>query len=228
MRVVKEDFAELKQYIENFNIKSLLKDDDYINFISTCHKKYYSFFIASSEFEKIYSKDLYSFLKETNSDIATSLFHLMTGSYKSARLLIRSSIECFLKSFAMDWIANIEKEKSVYEIFNKIKALDYFSKEPYKSQFLTVHRIYKDLCKDVHASEKVNMAQIDSLDLLPTYSKKQANKISNIYLELIPIYLFFICDKYNIQFHKIHHVNREIILMGITKELRPLIMKTKE
>lgn len=228
MRAIKEDFIELKEYIENFSLKTLLKDDNFINFISTCHKKYYCFFIASTEFETSFTNEQYRFLKETNSDLATSLFHLMTGSYKSARLLIRSSIECFLKSFSMDWIANIEKEKSVYEIFNKVKALSYFSSEPYKSQFMTIRRIYKELCKDVHASDTINMAQIDALDLLPTYSKKQANKISEIFLELIPAYLFLICHKYNLQFHKTHHANREIILMGISKELRPHIMKTQE
>jgi hypothetical protein len=34
MRVVKEDFEELKEYIENFSVKSLLKDDDYISFFT--------------------------------------------------------------------------------------------------------------------------------------------------------------------------------------------------
>lgn len=228
MRVVKEDFEELKKYIENFNIKTLLKDEDYINFISTCHKKYYSFFVTTIEYESCYNDAQYNFLKEANSDLATSLFHIMTGSYKSGRLLLRSSIECYLKSLTMDWLPDIEKEKSVYEIFNKIKELDYFKSEPQKSQFINIHRIYKELCKDVHAADKVNMAQIDALDLLPSYSKKKANKICDIYLDLIPAYIFLISDKFNAKYHKIHHINKEIILMGINKELRPFIMRTKE
>lgn len=228
MRAVKDDLNELKKYIDTFSLKSLSSDTEYLNFISTCHKKYYSFFVGSVEYENCFTKEIFKFLKETNSDLATSLFHVMTGSYKSARLLLRSSIECFLKSFTMDIIVDIEKEKSVYEIFNKIKALDYFSSEPQKSQFIIIHRIYKELCKDVHAADKINMAQIDALDLLPTYNKKNAEKIKNIYLELIPAYLFLLSDKYNLAFHKIHHINREIILMGITKELRPTIMKTQE
>ena len=227
MRVIKEDFEDLKEYLENFSLSLLVKDEDYLRFISTCHKKYYSFFITSVELKDCYTFKEYLFLKETNSDLATSLFHIMTGSYKSARLLLRSSIECFIKSFALDWSPDIDKEKSVYEIFKKVKALKYFSSEPQKSQFKIIHQIYKELCKDVHASDKVNMAQIDALDLLPSYSKKEANKIANIYINLIPSYLFLICDKFNSRYHEIHHTNKEIILMGINKPLRPYIMKTK-
>src|SRR5690554_4190998 len=178
MRIVKEDFDDLKKYIECFNISPLLKDKNYLNFISTCHKKYYSFFIASIEFESCYNSNSYKFVKETNSDLATSLFHIMTGSYKSARLLLRSSIECFLKSFTLDSLSDIDKEKSVYEIFDKVKNLSYFKNEPQKSEFKIIHNTYKELCKDVHASDKINMAQIDALDLLPSYSEKDANKIT--------------------------------------------------
>lgn len=227
MRLIKEDFDGLKKYIENFNISSLVKDQDYLNFMSTCHKKYYSFFIASVEFEDYYIDEQYKFLKETNSDLATSLFHIMTGSYKSARLLLRSSIECFIKSFTMNWSPNIENEKSVYEIFDKAKSLQYFSLDPQKLQFKIIHRIYKELCKDVHASDKLNMAQIDALDLLPSYSKKEAKSITKIYLDLIPAYIFLICDKFNAEYHKMHHTNKEIILTGIKKELRPYILKIK-
>lgn len=228
MRVVKEDFEDLKKYVGAFEIKTLLKNKDYVNFISICHKKYYCFFIASIEYKDSFKVNEYKFLKEANSDLATSLFHVMTGSYKSARLLLRSSIECYLKSFTMDWLPNIEKEKSTYVIFDKIKNIDFFTSEPQKSQFNIIHRIYKELCKDVHAADDINMAQIDALDLLPSYIKKKASKISNMYLDLIPAYLFLICHKFNLRFHKIHHINREVILMGISKDLRPYVMKTEE
>ena len=72
------------------------------------------------------------------------------------------------------------------------------------------------------------MAQIYALDLLPKYQKKEAEKIKNIYLRLIPAYLFLLSHKFNNRFHRIHHHNRDIILMGIIKELRPNIMKIDE
>ncbi|WP_312824233.1 hypothetical protein [Epilithonimonas sp.] len=227
-RFLKNDLEHLKDYIDNFSLKNLLTNKDYIAFISTCHKKYYSFFVATIEFENSFTENQFVFLKEANSDIATALFHIMSGSYKSARFSLRSSIECFLKAFTMNELTDIEREKSVYEIFNKIKALPYFSSNPQKLQFDLIHSIYKDLCKDVHAAEKINMAQIDALDLLPKYQKKEAEKIKTIYLSLIPAYLFLLSDKFNGRFHQIHHSNRDIILMGILKELRPTIMKIEE
>lgn len=227
-RLLKDDLEHLKDYIDNYSLKNLLADKDYIAFISTCHKKYYSFFVATIEFENSFTENQFVFLKEANSDIATALFHIMSGSYKSARFSLRSSIECFLKAFTMNELTGIEREKSVYEIFDKIKALPYFLSNPQKLKFNLIRSVYKDLCKDVHSAEKINMSQIDALDLLPKYQKKEAEKIKTIYLSLIPAYLFLLSDKFNGRFHQIHHSNRDIILMGIIKDLRPIIMKIEE
>lgn len=227
-RIVKKDFEELVNYIENFNLKSLLNESGYSAHISSYHKKYFSFFVLTTELENSIPEKEYLYLKEANSDLVTSLFHLMTGNYKSCKLLIRSSIECFLKGFALSFIPDINQEKSVYELFDKIKALSYFEKEPFKSEFKNVHNLYKLLCKDVHTAEKVNMADINSLDFFPKYSKRKANQIIDVILKLIPTYCFLLANKYNNEFHKIHHSHKDLIISSIEKKLRPIIMNTNE
>lgn len=227
-RIVKKDFKELIKYIEEFNLKTLLTEQGYSNFISIYHKKYFSFLVLSTELETITPSKEYSYLKESNSDLITCLFHLTTGNYKSGKLLLRSSIECYLKSFTLDWIQNIDKEKSVYEIFERIKSLPYFSNEPFKSEFKNIHNLYKILCKDVHTADDVNMANINSLDFFPKYSKKKANEITNIILKLIPSYCFLLANKFNVSFHKIHHNHKELVLQSIDKKYRPIIMNTNE
>lgn len=225
-RILKKDFKELLKYIETFSIKKLLDEIDYIQIISIYHKKYFSFLVLSTELEVILPSKDYSYLKESNSDLISCLFHLTTGNYKSSKLLLRSSIECYLKSFTLSWIPDIHKEKSVYEIFDKIKALSYFSKEPFKSELQNIHNLYKILCKDVHTADQVNMANINSLDFFPKYSKKKANEITNIILKLIPSYCFLLANKHNESYHKIHHSHKEIISHSIQKNYRPIIMNT--
>lgn len=225
-RIVSKDFEELIKYIDNFNLKPLLAEHSYKDLLSTYHKKYFSFFILTTELEAVLPETEFLFLKEANSDLITCLFHLSTGNYKSAKLLLRSSIECFLKGFTQSWITNIHKEKSVYEIFDKIKILAYFSNEPYKTEFNNIHNIYKTLCKDVHTADNINMASINSLDFFPKYSKKHSNSIIRIILKLVPSYCFLLANKYNSSFHKIHHTHKEIIMFSIERNLRPNIMNT--
>ena len=227
-RVVKKDFKELIEYIEKFNLKPLLKENGYSEIISTYHKKYFSFFVFVTELETSLLEKEYLFLKEVNSDLITSLFHLTTGNYKSSKLLLRSSIECYLKGFNLTWIPDIDKEKSVYEIFDKIKVLPYYNNEPFKSEFNKIHKVYKTLCKDVHTAEKVNMANINSLDFFPKYSKNKAQEITALILKLIPTYCFLLANKYNSKFHKMHHSHKEIILFSVEKKLRPIVMNTVE
>lgn len=227
-RIVKRDFKELLEYLEAFNIKKLLGESLYKEQISISHKKYFSFLVLTTELDNtILGKD-YLFLKETGSDLLSCLFHLSTGSYKSSKLILRSSIECFLKAFTLSWIPDIDKEKSVYEIFDKIKQLPYFRSEIQKSEFKNIHSIYKTLCKDVHVAEKVNMANVNSLDFFPVFSKKQLKEITLLIIKLIPSYCFLICDKYNQKFHKIHHSHKEVILDSINRQLRPTIMNTSD
>ncbi|MEZ4853659.1 hypothetical protein [Flavobacterium sp.] len=227
-RVIKKDFDEILKYIENFNLKSLLKEDGFTIFISIYHKKYYSYFALITELENSIPKNEYLYLKESNSDLITCLFHLTTGNYKSSKLILRSSIECFLKGFSLSFLPNIDKEKSVYELFDKIKTIDFFKNEPNKSEFRNLHNIYKILCKDVHTAEEVNMANINSLDFFPKYSKVKVNEIIKIVLKLIPSYCFLISKKYNSNFHKIHHSFKDLILKTIEKDLRPEIMNTND
>lgn len=227
-RTIKNDFDDLIKYIERFTLKPLLKEKGYKDFVSAYHKKYFGFFVLTTELESVMPKNEYLFLKEANSDLTTCLFHLTTGNYKSAKLLLRSSIECYIKGFSLSWIDNINIEKSVYKIFDKVKNLSYFSDVPFRTEFENIQNIYKILCKDAHTAEKVNMANINSLDFFPKYSKSKSSEVIDIILKLIPAYCFLLANKYNETFHRIHHIHKEIVLHSIDKNYRPIIMNTNE
>lgn len=227
-RIVKEDFEKLKDFVDKYSLSHLLKEDGFVTLISTCHKKYFGYLTIIAELKDIVSDKELSFLLESNSDIATSLFHLFSGSYKSSKLILRSSIETFLKGFSITYINDIDQESSIYEMFNKIKALQYFQTDFTKTELNTIHSYYKELCKDVHSAEEVNMEKISALNLFPKYSHDEANNIIKIFVKLIPCYVTLLCHKKNVNFHKIHHINKEIILNSINREKRPIINNTAE
>lgn len=227
-RIVREDFEKLKDFVNDYSLSHLLKEDGFVNLISTCHKKYFGYLTIIAELKDIINDKELSFLLESNSDIATSLFHLFSGSYKSSKLILRSSIETFLKGFSITYINDIEKESSIYKMFNRIRALPYFNLDFTKVELNTIHFYYKELCKDVHSADEVNMEKISALNLFPKYSQEEANYIIAIFVKLIPCYVTLLCHKKNEDFHKIHHINKEIILNSINKVKRPTINNISE
>ncbi len=222
-RVIKSDFEKLKEFVKNYSLEGLLSDDDFIHLISTCHKKYFAYLTIIAELKNFLKEKEFSFLLESTSDIATALFHLFSGSYKSSKLILRSSIETFLKGFSFSYIDDIDEESSIYEMFKRIKALSFFAEEFNKRELITIHLYYRDLCKDVHSADEINMEKISALNLFPKYSKDDAEVIITIFIKLIPCYVTLLCIKYNEVFHKIHHRNNEIILDAVNKNKRPKI-----
>lgn len=222
-RTLKNDFEEIIIFLNSLTLSDLTKSQDYKNQLSAFHKKYFAYLILSIELETVIPPEQHEYIKETSSDLTTCLFHLSTGAYKSARLLLRSSIECFIKGFCMGFDDKINKNKSVVDIFTIVKELPYFSKEPFNKIYNELKNSYKELCKDAHTATKINMANTCSLDFFPKHSNKLAQKFVKISINLISIYCFLLAHYYNIEFHSMHHTDKEIILASIEKKLRPII-----
>lgn len=133
-REIRHDFESLKVFFTEYNLTGFESNIKLVGLISKMHKKYFSILTftaelkdqSSSKTEPHISADQISFLTETCSDLGNSLFCLVHGAYKPAKLILRSSIETFLKAFCQDEIPDISKEKSVYSLFDKVKLLFFF------------------------------------------------------------------------------------------------------
>ena len=180
------------------------------------------------KFPKELTTKQYLYLAETSSDIATAIFHTANGSYKSAKILIRSSIENYFKAFCQDELPNILTEKSVFKIFESVKALLYFQKENQKECYNLIHHTYVELCKDTHTADVINMENITALKYFPSYDAKKFEEVNKMLSKLIKCFIFLLCDKYNKQFHDMHYKNKENIIRAINKKLRPVIQGADE
>ncbi|PJI18742.1 hypothetical protein CTM53_08880 [Prevotella intermedia] len=232
-RDIKSDFENLLNFIKAYNLENLTIDKNFINAVTQQHKKYYAYlvyiaeiqdYVEKSEFSNIFKKEQFLYIKESCSDIGSSFFSTFHGSYKSSKLLLRSSIETFFKGFCKDELVNIDKETSMYCMFDNIKKIDFFSKNPQMLElFNKIHQEYKSLCGDVHTATVRNMANISALNYFPTFNKSESETVCNYTLKLIPCYLTLLLQKYNEQFHKFHYNNKEIIMESIQRKYRPLI-----
>lgn len=236
-REIPDDFANLAGFFKGYNLTHLVSDPSFIRILSQQHKKYFSYLTFVAELthlsndrnlEPHISKKQIDFITESCSDVGSTIFIMSHGAYKAARLTLRSSIETFNKGFNLDLIANLDEEKSVFTIFDKIKDLDSFKNDPNKLIIDSIHQDYKELCEDVHTATRLNMQHITALKYFPTFDIKEANELSNLLMRLVSSYNSLIAIKYNHHFHKMHHRNKENIIETIPRRLRPLIQGIKD
>lgn len=217
-RVLTEDFEQLRNYITNYEIKSLVSDKEYIEVLSACHKKYYSLLtiieefrvvVDDANFSPIITAKQFEFLQESCSDVGQAFFLTMNGCYKGAKLLLRSSIENFLKGICLDEDNDIIIEKSVYKVFNRAKATSAFAdKQPLHN---LLHDIYTKLCQDVHTADRQHMASIAALSHFPTFNKKEATIIKETILKLSNLFITALALKFNKAYHHIGFENKDIL-----------------
>ncbi len=229
-RVIKKDFQALLEYIENYKLEQILTDESK-NVISQYHKKYFAYLVLLGELK--YNLEDYSlnglggkpfqYIQESCSDIGIAYFNLLNGNYKSAKFLLRSSIETFLKGFNNDEYEGIFEEKSVYVIFEETKSLPFFNDSSNAELLSTIHDIYKRLCETVHTAFEASMENLSALNMFPKFDFNEARIVTDFALQLCGCYITLICLKFNKFYHKIHYENRDVIILGINKNVRKRI-----
>lgn len=232
-REVKADFDKLKDFIKSYSLVSILQGESEV-YLSQFHKKYYAYLTLIAEIQNNpnhkylpnLSEEQISFISESCSDIGSSYFNLFHGAYKSSKLILRSSIETFIKGFTKNEYQDVTKESSLYEVFKVVKTLPFFQNEDTAKLINNIHSIYKILCADVHTAQNLNMESISALNHFPKFAKDDFKKITQLATKLICDYTTLLCLKYNKFYHQIHYKNLEIIKNGIEKKNRPLIANT--
>ena len=134
-RLIKEDFDKLCTFIKDYSLSDVLEIDDAKKLLSSFHKKYFAYLVLIEEIHhKIEQhdevlkmpKEQYEYLQESCSDVGQAFFLTFHGCYKGAKLLLRSSIENFLKGSCLDEDESLPSTKGVYEVFDKARATGTF------------------------------------------------------------------------------------------------------
>lgn len=234
-RIVSQDFNELCDFISKYSIKDILKDSKYKTLLSAFHKKYYAYLILMEELRVAKEKTdsplrieetQFSYLQESCSDIGQALFLVVHGCYKGAKLLMRSSIENYLKGVAFDGDDTIVTTKSVYEVFDKAEVTSAFNGNNHLLHEL-LHDIYAKLCQDVHTADVAHMSSISALGHFPHFDSQSAEKIYDNYKQLINIYVTLLAIKFNAFYHTIGFENKQVLNDEILRQYKKLVQNIK-
>lgn len=227
-RLIKEDFDKLCTFIRDYGLSDVLEKEDARKLLSSYHKRYFAYLVlVEAIHQKVAQNDKglgmsqkqYEYLQESCSDVGQAFFLLFHGCYKGAKLLLRSSIENFLKGSCMDEDKSLPKTKSVYEVFDKAKATSTFSCTKGKLHE-QLHSEYALLCQDVHTADVSHMASITALSHFPSFLKADADNLSKMVQKIIPIYITVIALKYNSVYYSMSYAYKDITNKEIINEYK--------
>ena len=234
-RLIKEDFDKLCTFIKDYSLSDVLEIDDAKKLLSSFHKKYFAYLVLIEEihhkieqYDEVLKmpKEQYEYLQESCSDVGQAFFLTFHGCYKGAKLLLRSSIENFLKGSCLDEDKSLPSTKRVYEVFDRARATGTF-KETKANLYVQLHSEYALLCQDVHTADVSHMASITALNHFPSFHNKDAGNILKMVQKIIPIYITTIALKYNSAYHSMSYNYKEItnneIINDYKKEVHNIV-----
>lgn len=233
-RECNKDFSLYIKYISEYKIVDNLNHKPYLASAKSMHKAYFSLinwhveYQHQMEYFKVKytsNTDILLRLSEAVSDIGASKFNWLNGSYKASRVMLRSSIENFVRAISAIENESQIQEKSVYSLLDKAKDSDIFnSSEHVNASYKALHLRYKELCKDTHTSSCQNMDQITSLVDYPKYIEDKSQDTDNIFISVVKNILIILCLSFNDLYHKMHHRNKENIINSIPRLTRPFVL----
>ena len=179
-RRIGEDFNAFAEFLSEYNLTSYTSVPQQVEACKGMHKKLFGLLVFNAEF-KVQGNhpDSVVFLEEMASDLLLSLFCVVQGLYKPAKLQLRCSMENFLKSLIMIDTPAIIQEKSVYAIFDAAKDDSHFGTLIGQTCVDSLHNDYATLCRTVHGDPKV-MQPTSALSMLPQYDKVSQQEVSSI------------------------------------------------
>nr|CAB56521.1 hypothetical protein [Plesiomonas shigelloides] len=228
-RLIGKDFDLFLGFFLNYSLKDLASNGDFKKKLREAHKKYYPLLTLSAELDLMFrgdvGEDCADRVKETCSDIGSSIFLLAHGMYKQSNMSLRSSIENFLKSIGCNHCPDILTDKSVFSVFEKAGQLELFLDPVFKCKFDELQSIYSSLCLYTHTASAEHMAKISAMGSIPKHDKAKSAILVNDLTRLVRIYLFIYTKLFRCEFFKFNHDNRDVILSALTKSQRRSLME---
>lgn len=162
----REDFTKLKSYLEQYNFKHIISDQDFNKNLKRFHKKLRAYYILANEIQHI-KKSFY--IKENVADLISIIPLLPQGLYKQIRLTHRSAIENFFKYLFVNFIETSENSNIKNKVSKLIESVLLFYKEKdiIKQEIDKLTCTYSLLCEYAHTTSEQHGSMVSLLIDIP-------------------------------------------------------------
>ena len=189
------------------------------------HKKLFSLLIFSAEYSRQNSISTYTkYLDEAASDLLLSLFSSIQGMYKPAKLVLRCSIENFLKSMLSIIDPMIINEKLIFSIFDKAKYDPHFIGTIGSKVLGSLQSDYSTLCRTVHSAPS-EIHTTSALNLLPHYSQQHFSELSSLFIRTTENFLSVLYVNYPVIVDRMHPENKADFLDCLSKSIKKSVVE---
>jgi hypothetical protein len=232
-RALQEDYQELLLFIDGYSIGGAYDNNGLNNIIKPIHKAYYAILVLLAELNHQQIQPVttcqkqkedeqiilfWRHLSEAVSELGTAFFLILNGCYKSCDLVMRSSIENFIKALGCLDVVGINQIKNVYEVFEKAGSTAFFSAGIGKKVYHGLSELYGTLSNTVHTGTEQNMQQISALGDFPAIDLDKAVKAKQRYLIIVKLYVSSLSVMFKSSYHKMHHQNRDIVQLSLSAD----------
>jgi hypothetical protein len=225
-REIRRDLEHLKEFIKSYSLNAALANEDFNQLLSKQHKRYFALLIVVAEMNHQFvtpfsisvnnhaelNKIFMDYIAESVSDLGSALFVWMHGTYKAARMTLRSGIENFLKAIGFIEFQQIIQSKNVYEVIDLAGEIDLFKVNANKLMFEELKQIYGMLCATVHTASIQQMAHVTALGYFPHFDFAVAQEFAKIFFRVSQLFTFILCLMFKDCYLCMHYKNQDIVV----------------
>lgn len=228
-REIVKDCNQLIDFFKEYKFDSQLSNSFFNSHLRSMHKKVFGYLTLVAELEyqnsnqRFISDRSLEYLKESGSDMMQSLFCWFNGTYKPAEMLLRSSIETYLKAILGDTDDGVFNEKSMYKIFDMAKIHPFFLGGNLEEYFSRIYSNYKLLCLTTHTANVNKLVSVDTLRMLPRFNQKTSKSFSQIFISTIEMFLGVSLVNFHTQVYNMHPKNRLNFIKAIPSSIKSKI-----
>ena len=228
-RKVREDYRDFKSFLSTpIDMDKSFFCENESNFFKPVHKYIFSYmnYIHEINNEEDYlPKESLCYLNESLSDIIQSVHSFSLGMIKPSELILRSSIENFIRAISSSMKIDLLEERRIYKLFEESEKMDIFSENT--DYFNNLKNSYSNLCRSTHSSLEEHR-NISSFDEVNQFKKSDMPKYISEINSIIRSYIVLLV-KYNPEFYGgIFFDNRKSIHESLNKlDKKFLFLDTK-
>lgn len=230
---LKEATAALKTYLKEYSLEEIISNDKHNSRLSSIYRKYHALLIwhaylnsNKSKINTLEKDNFFLYFNETISDMCQAILLWNHGLYKPSYLILRSSIENFLKCVGLQQGQAILKLSSTYDLFAVINGTKIVKDNvSVDKAFKYLRSKYTILCDYVHTTKTTNMSLTTSVGIFPVFIDDKADFSSKLIQGIIRNYVTILCFMFPNILRIMHHSNYDSIFSVLLKETRKFVSK---
>ncbi len=200
-RIIANDFDRLLDYIRQYSIPTEIQNDALKRELKNGHKIYLCLLFLWNRLHCLHSENqlslcntsisdtlILNYMEEAISDIGSGFSCCIHGNYKPAFMMLRSSIENYLRFTSCEFNHEAKTTTVISNLFEIAKDIPIFENQN-RDYLNQLRQIYGELCAYTHTASLTHMTRIHAISHFPRFDREKlvewnqkALAISNVIL----------------------------------------------